>query len=206
MAKHKFSFTISSLRDGAITRRNACCSITLKNSTKTTDIPMGGSAVKNTRLTKEGKTIICKTDNFVPLVVPGLSTSSGINSSSTSTVQDLSPTFSTGADHPPKPKTKIKRGMAIEIRTIVCEIFLNGWSSSQTISRIQKCMHPHTFLRTQDSDSERPTKCGIKLKETYYLYSLPERPKLRSLLAKQNYKGSLQETHWRSSTSGGKVW
>ena len=42
------------------------------------------------RLTKEEKTIICKTDNFVPLVVPGLSTSSGSNSSSTSTLQDLS--------------------------------------------------------------------------------------------------------------------
>ena len=44
------------------------------------------------RLTKEGTTILCKTDNFVPLVVPGLSTSSGSNSSSTSTSQDLSTT------------------------------------------------------------------------------------------------------------------
>ena len=33
------------------------------------------------RLTKEGKTIICKTDNFVPLVVPGLSINSGSVSS-----------------------------------------------------------------------------------------------------------------------------
>ena len=30
---------------------------------------------QKTRLTKEGKTIMCKTDNFLPLVVPGLSTS-----------------------------------------------------------------------------------------------------------------------------------
>ena len=44
------------------------------------------------RLTNEGKTIRCKTDNFVPLVVQGLFTSSGINSSSTSTSQDLSST------------------------------------------------------------------------------------------------------------------
>ena len=42
------------------------------------------------RLTKDEKTIFCKTDNFVLLVVPGLSTSSGSNSSSTSTSQDLS--------------------------------------------------------------------------------------------------------------------
>ena len=44
------------------------------------------------RLTKVVKTILCKTDNFVPLVVPGLSSSSGSNSSSTSTSQDLSST------------------------------------------------------------------------------------------------------------------
>ena len=42
------------------------------------------------RLTKKGKTIECKTDNFVLLVVPGLSTSSGSNSFSTSTSQDWS--------------------------------------------------------------------------------------------------------------------
>ena len=48
------------------------------------------------QLTKEGKTNACKTDNFVHLVVPGLSTSSGNNSSSTSTSQDLSSTRSDG--------------------------------------------------------------------------------------------------------------
>ena len=36
------------------------------------------------RLTKDGKTIICKTDNFVPLVVPGLSTNPASSSSSAS--------------------------------------------------------------------------------------------------------------------------
>ena len=46
------------------------------------------------RLTKEGKTIVYITDNFVPLVVPGLSTSAGSNSSTTSTSQDLSSTSS----------------------------------------------------------------------------------------------------------------
>ena len=43
-------------------------------------------------MTKQGKTSVCKTDNFVPLVVSRLSTSSGSNSSSTSTSQDLSST------------------------------------------------------------------------------------------------------------------
>ena len=40
------------------------------------------------RLTKEEKTIVCKTDNFVPLVVPGLSTNPESVSSSTSSAQD----------------------------------------------------------------------------------------------------------------------
>ena len=35
------------------------------------------------RLTQNGKSIICKTDNFVPLVVPEFSTNSGSSSSST---------------------------------------------------------------------------------------------------------------------------
>ena len=40
------------------------------------------------RLTKDGKTIICKTDNFVPLVVPGLSTNPESSSSSASLSRD----------------------------------------------------------------------------------------------------------------------
>ena len=40
------------------------------------------------RLTKDGKTIICKTDNFVPLVVPGLSSNPESSSSSASLSQD----------------------------------------------------------------------------------------------------------------------
>ena len=40
------------------------------------------------RLTREGKSIICKTDNFVPLVVPGLSVNSGSSSFPTSLPQE----------------------------------------------------------------------------------------------------------------------
>ena len=119
------------------------------------------------RLTKEEKTIVCKTDNFVPLVVPGLSTSSGSLSSSPSPPQDSLSTSSSTSPSPDqersdelaprdwyrssskKTTTKIKRRMTVEMRTTVSEIFLNGWRSSQIIWRTQKCMHPHTFLRTQ---------------------------------------------------------
>ena len=40
------------------------------------------------RFTPNGKSIICKTDNFVPIVVPGLSVNSGSSSSPTSQSQD----------------------------------------------------------------------------------------------------------------------
>ena len=108
------------------------------------------------RLTKEGKTIVCKTDTFVGLVVPGLFTSSGSNSSSTSGIVNKISPWVKWRTSPTKvvriilknPTTKIKRGMAVEMRTTVCEIFLNGWSS-QIIQRTQKCLHLHTFLRTQ---------------------------------------------------------
>ena len=86
------------------------------------------------------ETITCKTDNFVHFVVPRLSTSSGSNSSSTSALQDLSSTSpaqerSDGlapGDWCGSPSKKPKCD-TIEIRTTVCEIFLNCWQSSQMI-------------------------------------------------------------------------
>ena len=58
-------------------------------------------------------------------------------------------------------------------------------------------------LRAHFSGLRFGTSCesGIKITEAQYLYSLHKRPKLRSLLAIQMDKGSLQKTLWRSSTS-----
>ena len=49
---------------------------------------MSGSAVKGHDLPKRRRHLNAKTDNFVPLVVPVLSASSGSNSSETSTPHD----------------------------------------------------------------------------------------------------------------------
>ena len=46
-----------------------------------TSIPTNGSMVKNPHLIKDGIQIICNTENFVPIVVPGLSSSSSGSSS-----------------------------------------------------------------------------------------------------------------------------
>ena len=47
-----------------------------------TGIPTNGSMVKKPHLIKDGIRIICNTENFVPIVVPGLTSSSSTSSSS----------------------------------------------------------------------------------------------------------------------------
>ena len=56
--------------------------------------------------------------------------------------------------------------------------------------KVKNCMHPHTFPRTQIRNV-----IGIKIEEAQYLYSFSQRPKLRSLLANQNDKSSLQKAN-----------
>ena len=160
--------------------------------------------------TKQGKKISCKTENVAPLVVPVFSSSSGTSSSSTSPPWDSSSTSSSPAperrDEPApgnwrdSPKTQ-RRGITVEPRTTVCETFWNGWESSQKVSKIQKCLHPHTFETPQIRNVPQKWLPGSSV-----FFSLPQRPKLRGLQANQDYKGSLQKTHWRSSTSSRKVW
>ena len=50
-----------------------------------TDIPTNGFMVKKPHLIKDGIRIICNTENFVPIVVPGLSSSSSGSSSTSKT-------------------------------------------------------------------------------------------------------------------------
>ena len=128
------------------------------------------------RLTQNGKSIIIsKTDNFVPLVVPGLSANSGSVSSSTSPPQDSSRReveMATGKSErsasssgpvlersdemasgtrcdPPKTQNKKKRDDKKKNRTIRWQFFLSGWRSSKKIWWTQNCMDPHTVLRNQ---------------------------------------------------------
>ena len=96
------------------------------------------------RLTKNGKSTNCKTDNVVPLVVPGLSANSGGSSSSTSLSQESlrkeadqasgnraasssssGSVFERSAGIPEKSKPK-HRGMTRRMRTIRWQIFLAG--------------------------------------------------------------------------------
>ena len=120
------------------------------------------------RLTKEGKTIICKTYNFVPPVVRGLSPNSGSVSSSTSSLQDSS-SSSSGA--------VLKRSD---------EMAPESWCDPQKQKKKKEMTGKFRTRRridcigTQFSGIRLGTSCrsGIKIKEAQYLYSLPKRPKL----------------------------
>ena len=136
---------------------------------------------QNPRLTKNGKSIICKTDNFVPLVVPGLSANSGsvfvfyiaiqdslrrevkiatgstkrsASSSSSGSVFERSDGIAPGSWCGSPQKTQNKKKKRADRKNSdgpVCEIFLSGWRSSKNIWRTQNCLHPHTFFRKHPS-------------------------------------------------------
>ena len=130
------------------------------------------------RLTKDGQRIICKTDTFVPLVVPELSTNPESSSSSASLSQDSlrreaeqaprelvqlassssSSSVSERSDElasrrlvpfPEIQNQNKKREVTGRVRKIRCRIFLAGHRISKNISKKQNCMHPHTVLRNQ---------------------------------------------------------
>ena len=158
-------------------------------------------------LTKQGKKVLCKTENCVPLVVPELSSNYGTslssillpqNSSSTSTSpateRSDGPAPGNWRDSPKNSKRKNKKEgeQSRHGRPTVCETFRNGWSCSQKISKIQKCLHCHTFLMTQI----RNVLQEWHPESTVFILT-SKRSKLRRMLAIQDDKGSLQRTHSR---------
>ena len=93
--------------------------------------------------------------------------------------------------------------ITIQIRTTVCEIFLNCWRSSQNLEDTE--VHAPVHI-SQNFYLEPLTKVVSKSRKHSVCTHCPKRPKLRSLLLNQNDKGSLLKTHWRCSTSSRKVW
>ena len=69
-----------------------------------TGIPTNGSMVKKPHLIKDGIRIICNTENFVPIVVPGLSSSSsGSSSTSRTPLKQESHSSSSSSSSPSSP-------------------------------------------------------------------------------------------------------
>ena len=132
---------------------------------------------KQPRLTKQEKNILCKTENFVPMVVPGLSSSSSTppsqDSASTSTSISSSPASERSDElapgnvsHNPARDSENSNDRLRDLRQWLEEFTRN----------LEDTEMPAPAHISQDSDSELPTKLASK--KPSFFYSLPERPKL----------------------------
>ena len=112
------------------------------------------------RLTKQGKNLLCKAENFVPLGVPGLSSNSGTSSSSTSPPQDSSSASSAPerSDEPapgnwhesPKTQNKNKKkGYQSSLGRRFARPSRMVRGVHRQTRRNRSACTPHTFLRTQ---------------------------------------------------------
>ena len=81
------------------------------------------------------------------------------------------------------------------------DVFLSGWSESQKISRIQKLLHPHKFLKTQIRDGLQKWQ---KNQEAHF-FTCFQMPRLRRLLKNQK-KGSFAEGELVKLNDEKKVW
>ena len=121
------------------------------------------------QLAKSEKRILCKTENFVPVVVLGLSSSSGKSSSSTSFThlalhrvqQDYEVMVLTLKHREteailPKSKTKIKKGGNNQAKRLRLRD-LPEWLPEFT-DNLEDAEVPAPAHMSHDSDSERPTK------------------------------------------------
>ena len=83
-----------------------------------------------------------------------------------------------------------------EQRETACRIFRSGWRTSQKNLEDAELPAPAKHFSWLGFGTSH--KHGTK--EAQYLHSLPERPKLRSLQANQDYKCSLKKADWWIST------
>ena len=129
------------------------------------------------RLTRNGKHNFSRTENFVPLVVPGQSSSSTSVSFLTSLPQD-----------------------AVAGN---CNEGVPDWLEDFTENLDMAEVVPPAEI-SHDTDLELFFKVCIT--QAQYLQSLPGRPKLRGLQGNQDYEGSLQIANWKLGTSSTEIW
>ena len=114
------------------------------------------------RSTKDGKSIICKTDNFVPLVVPGLSTNLERVSSSASLSQDFkeaevaSRRLVQSLEIPNQIKTRDDKRNSKDLLADLPE-----WLEEFT-DNLEDTEVPAPAHSSHDSDSERATKVVLR--------------------------------------------
>ena len=139
-----------------------------------------------TTVDRTGEELFAKRTIAVPLVISRLSFSSG--GSSSSTLQDSSlsgPASDRSDEHVPGNRRdtepinpKMKRRMAVKKRTTVCQIFQNGWRSSQIILRKKRRRYAHVSGLRFGTDYES----GVRIKEARH-FSYFSKMKFRRLIA-----------------------
>ena len=132
------------------------------------------------QLTQNGKRILCNTENFAPIVVPGLSTGASSSTASTSSTSLLQGTSDDSSSSPPTTQHQSKIGTRSGIVETGCETCQSGYRSSQKIWKTKECWHQGTHAQTL---------LRIQTREVLQ--------KMWDLQQNQNYKGSLQGAHWR---------
>ena len=150
-------------------------------------------------LIKDGIRIICNTENFVPIVVPGLSSSSSGSSSNVTDTCETRESFFfiffilTFFTYRRRNSGSRKGRCTLAVTSLQCqvddEIPLQGGSHASSSHEV-----------SLEPTSKRREGLGKHNVHTHF----SSRPKLRDLQADQNYKGPMQETQWRSRTSSRK--
>ena len=147
------------------------------------------------QLTKQGKSTACKTENCVPFVIPGLTSRSSTASSSTSPSSDSTSSSSQGEVTSKLQKTAatLKKALNTYIKKD------DNRDADERVRDFSEWLQefPHNPQDTEmpapahisrDSDSELRKKVVPNSSTHSIFYSLPERPKLRSMLENQNDK------------------
>ena len=197
-----------------------------ENSARITDIPTSGPVSgQKPQLIKDGRRIKCSTGNSVPIVVPGLATtssSSATPSSPTSVPQEtVIPTLhpaSTRSEstsstvrgsplhEPAETENTNKSGDNVTVQGNPLRD-LPEWLQEFTKNLVDESFPAHGDAPASSSreSASRPRGKVVSGMHSIYTHSLPEGPKLRHLHEDQDNKGSLHKTHWRSRTSSRKI-
>ena len=154
------------------------------------------------RLTQNGKSIISKTDNFVPLVVPGLSANSGCSASSTTLPQEsLGPEAPLVSGNRAASRSSSDSVLERSDERATGRLVQEPLRSDKKDANDPLADLPCWFEEFTDNLEPTRSACtrahfsglrfgtsyesGNEIEEAQYFLSHPERPKLRRLLENQ---------------------
>ena len=155
------------------------------------------------QLIKDGGRIRCNTANYVPIVVPGLSTGSSTSATRTSPTS-LSQEAVFPTQHPASTRSESTSGIE-RVRGDPSRD-LPELSEEFKENLVDESVPEHRDAPANSSRESASETRGKVVSGKHSLYSLPGGPKLRHLPENQNNSGSLQKTHRYSRASSGKFW